>query len=86
MGVLHLAASKDGGQELKSHLMLAIFYLATPIGLLRKDPVPLDLGPLVLGGGRWTRRWPRPSGIHEPAFAKRKADKSIEIEGIRVNY
>lgn len=45
MGVLHLAASKDGGQELKSHLMLAIFYLATPIGLLRKDPAPLDLGP-----------------------------------------
>ena len=47
MVVLHLAASKDGGQELKSHLMLAIFYLATPIGLLRKDPVPLDLGPRI---------------------------------------
>ena len=31
MGVRHLATSKDGGQELKSHL--------------RKDPVPLDLGP-----------------------------------------
>jgi len=32
----------------ENDIMLAIFYLATPIGLLRKDPVPLDLGPLVL--------------------------------------
>ena len=43
MGLLHLANSTEGGQELKTHLKLATSYLAISIGPLTRFSAPLRL-------------------------------------------